>query len=53
MILLMILNQVVAIDYVANESGHLMLDWNSLESKATIIERWPDKIREALRTLEI
>lgn len=45
--------KVVAIDYVADESGQLVLDWNSLDSNTAIIERWPDKIREALGRLDV
>lgn len=52
-VLLMFAAKVVAINYVADDGGQLMLDWRSLESNSTVIERWPDKIREALATLEI
>lgn len=48
-----VIEQAVAIDYVADDAGKLVLDWNTLETKAAVINGWPRNIRQALGTLDI
>lgn len=44
---------VVAIDYVADDAGNLVLDWKSLQVKVAQINGWPQNIRPALAGLEM
>lgn len=44
---------VVAIDYIADNAGKLVLDWTSLQVKIAQINGWPQNIRPTLASLEI
>lgn len=47
------IEQAVGIDYVADDAGKLVLDWNSLKCMTAVIDGWPRSIREALGTLNV